>query len=410
MDSSRRISRTPDPQNTSLLSVLPYKAELEDVCASLGLSVSELYPETSTSLSDYPRLLHNLHVLHSQELRKAKIELVRSEVHKRQALRRPASVLRPKPTVSVVDLWTKRLNYAKDRAQTTLRVRENQHQLRELKKQSSEKLVKIALEKEQKRVVNKEEMTTKRLTKAEMQQFRRSTVLQRSRKARESPDFLPIPTYSSPKNPHFTPISPRIPSPPPPIDLNSTQDQLITIESRLEKGAERAVAFKQAKSMSVRLKREGEHERVRRKNEEEGKKEWEKQTKLIEKFAKSKEIAKNAKIRENKGRIEKKVAENQVIEEKIREKDKKVENRIRELRNFREIQRNSKSAVQKSKLEAMDLVRKLQSIANFSRKEEILGHLRESEAQVKAIEEVKRKMEAVRLEEGRYRRSPMALH
>lgn len=400
MGKSTRLSYTPDPHSPSFLPDLPYAAELEEVCCSLGLSLLELYPKPISG----PHSLLNTHFQHSEELRKAKVEIVRKELCKRMQSNRPVTTLRDRYPLAGVQLWQKRLEKATEREETERRVRGNLHKLKERDKEMIEEKAKIEIQREEKRKNGRLAVQADFQAKVSMNKSHRSAILLRSRKALEQAELQGL--VCSPPLPRCSPSPPASlsPIPIPTVCTNSvvednTQAQLESIELRLARGYQRAAAAKQAKAQSSRLKRDtnketckgedcGEHTEVLRRL-------LHKSTRHIGNKDTQRAVS-APKIRPNTAKTTSKAVICTDLEKKITEKEKEHEEYVRKLKEIRENERIRKLESRKMRLNELKSTQKQLHTANFAQKDRILETSRLAEAQITQIQTIKHQFEALR--------------
>lgn len=400
MGKSKRLSCTPDPHSPSFLTDLPYAAELEELCSSLGLSISELYPKPTSG----PHSLLNIHLQHSEELRKAKVEIVRKEFTKRLQITRPMTPLREKSPLVGVELWQKRLEKATEREETERRVRGNLHKLKERDREMIEERTKIEIQREEKRRNDRRAVRADFQAKVSMNQSHRSAILLRSRKALEQAELQALQSPSP--LPRCSPSLPAHPSPIPtatvcanPALEDRIQTQLEGIELRLARGWQRAAAAKQAKSQSSRLKRDI----IKEISKEE---EWGKHTEVLRRLLhKSQQHTRNkdtptavstARTRPNTAKTTTKAVVCAELEKKITEKEKEHEEYVQKLKEMRESERIRKMESKKARLDELKSTQKQLHNANFAQKDRILENFRLAEAQIAQIQTIKQRLEALR--------------
>jgi hypothetical protein len=401
MGKSKRLSCTPDPHSPSFITDLPYAAELEEVCSSLGLSLLELYPKPTSG----PHSLLNIHMQHSEELRKAKVDIVRKEFTKRLQIARPVTPLREKSPLVGVELWQKRLEKATEREETERRVRGNLHKLKERDREIIEERTKIEIQREEKRRNDRRAVRADFQAKVSMNQSHRSAILLRSRKALEQAGLQALQSPSPPLLPRCSP-SPPLPAHPSPIPTATVcanpaledriQTQLEGIELRLARGLQRAAAAKQAKSQSSRLKRDT----IKEISKEE---EWGKHTEVLRRLLyKSQQHTRNkdtptaAKSRPTTAKTTTKAVVCAELEKKITEKEKEHEEYAQKLKEMRESERIRKMESKKVRLDELKSTQKQLHNANFAQKDRILENFRLAEAQITQIQTIKQRLEALR--------------
>lgn len=402
MGRSRRLSHTPDPNSPTFPTEIPYATELEEVCSALGLSLSELYPRPISTLTVGPHLLNSLRLQHSEELRKAKVEIVRRELTKRLQGPRPLTGLREIRPISGVELWKNRLEKATERAETERRVRGNQSKLKAREQEVTEERTKADLQRHQKRLNDRQTLREELRAKAALNQSHRSAILQRSRKARELEEKQAFLSLSPRPQPRTSP-SPPLPTTvvrSNPASEDQIPTQLANIQLRLSRGFQRATAAKQAKSQSVRLKTAQKRLGI---DSEEGQKRQRDVLKSLlqssQRHLRNKETrmaASVVKIRQSGGKVRTNLAESQDVEAKVREKEKEHEEYVRKLQEIRENERILKAESKKMKLEELENAKKRLHSANLARKDQILDHFRHSEAQIREIHSAKQRLESLR--------------
>jgi len=417
MGKSRRLSPTPDRNSPSFLTDTPYATELEEVCSALGLSLAELYPRPLSALAAGPQLLNTLRLQHSEELRKAKVEIVRRELTKRLQGARPTTAMRETTPTSGVGLWKSRLERAVERAETERRVRGNQSKLKAKELEISEERTKADLQKHQKRINDRQTLRAQLLAKAALNQSHRSAILQRTRKAWELEEKQAVRSLSPKPPPRASPSLPTTVVRSNPASEDQVQTQLADIELRLVRGLQRATAAKQAKSQSIRLKRDLKREKIQEISLEKGQESQREVLKSLllssQRHLRNRETrmaASTARIRQSGEKVRTNLAASLEIEEKVMGKEREHEEYMRKMQEIREKERICKAESKKTKLEELKNTQKQLQTANFARKAQILSNFRHSEAQMREMESAKERLECLRQQAEQCFSSPSTKH